>query len=128
MTQNATEALATIRDNLQEAIEKYGHIEPGTAGYNIVAALRTLQQGLSNLQVEEEQQLSAAVALSAIDLEAFHTHILQLLGVHFATLFDNICALMSKDHSSWPADLKELRSFVAEQSLVIRFATNGTEQ
>lgn len=128
VTQTATEALATIRDNLREAIETYGHIEPGTAGYNIVTALRTLQQGLSNLQAEEEQQLSAAVVLGAIDSEAFHAHILQLLGAHFVTLFDNICALMAKDHGSQAADLKELRNFVAEQSLVIRFATTDKEQ
>lgn len=128
MTQAATEALATIRDNLKEATEKYGHIEPGTAGYNIVTALLTLQQGLDNLQAEKEQQLSAAVVLGAIDLEAFHAHILQLVGAHFATLFDNICALMAKDHGPQAADLKELQNFVAEQSLVIRFATNDTEQ
>ena len=122
MTQTATEALATIRDNLQEVTEKYDHVQPGEAGYNIVAALRDLCQALDGLHTEEEQQLSAAVALGAINLEAFHTHVQQLLGAHFATLFDNICALITKDQGS-QADLQELRSFVAEQSLVIRFAT-----
>ena len=66
MTQNATQALATIRRNLQEATEKYGHIEPGEAGYNIAAALRTIRQALDNLHAEEEQQLAAAVALNTL--------------------------------------------------------------
>ena len=126
MTQAATEALATIRDNLKEATEKYGRIEPGTAGYNIVTALQTLQQGLDNLQVEEGQQLAAAVALNAIDLEAFHAHILQLLGAHFATLSDNTCALITSQGGQ-ALDLVGLRNCVAEQFLITEFATKGTE-
>ena len=128
MTQTATEALAAIRDNLQEVTEKYDHVQPGEAGYNIVTALRALCQALEGLHTEEEQQLSAAVALGAIDLEAFHARILQLLGAHFITLSDNICALMAKDNGSQATDLKELRDFVAEQSLIIQFVAKSKEQ
>ena len=128
MTQTVTEALATIRSNLQEATTKYGHIKPGEAGYNIVAALRTLHQAIDSLHAEEKQQLSAAVALTAINLEAFHTHILRLLGAHFATLFDNTCVLLGKEQCAQATDLTDLRDFVAEQSLIIQFATEDTEQ
>mgnify|MGYP000935522031 CR=1 FL=1 len=126
MTQNATQALATIRRNLQEATEKYGHIEPGEAGYNIAAALRTIRQALDNLHAEEEQQLAAAVALNTIDLEVFHAHILQLLGAHFATLSDNTCALITSQGGQ-ALDLAGLRYCVAEQFLITEFATKGTE-
>lgn len=128
MTQTATEALATIRCNLQEATTKYGHIKPGEAGYNIVAALRTLHQALDGLHAEEDKQLSAAVALGAIDLEAFHTHILRLLGAHFATLFDNTCDLIANNQSAQAVMLPDLIRFFTEQSLIIQFAAEGTGQ
>ena len=128
MTQTPTEALITIRDNLRSITDQYPHTEWVEPNHNVITTLHTLHQTLDNLQFEEEQQLKTAVALNAIDLEAFHARILQLLGAHFATLFDNICALMTKDHGSQEADLQELRSFVSEQSLVIQFATNDKEQ
>ena len=83
MTQAPTEALATIRDNLKTITEQYDHPDWGDPEHNIITALETLHQTLDNLQAEEEQQLTAAVALNAINLDAFHTHVLQLLGAHF---------------------------------------------
>ena len=109
MTQAPTEALATIRDNLKTITEQYDHPDWGDPEHNIIT--------------EEEQQLTAAVALNAINLDAFHTHVLQLLGAHFTTLFDNTCNLATKDRNTKPGKLTELQNFIAEQVLIIQFAT-----
>lgn len=128
MTQAPTEALATIRDNLKTITEQYDHPDWGDPEHNIITALETLHQTLDNLQAEEEQQLTAAVALNAINLDAFHTHVLQLLGAHFTTLFDNTCNLATKDRSAKTGKLTELQNFIAEQALIIQFATRDTEK
>lgn len=125
MTQNPTEALAAIRDNLKTITD---HTEWGEPNHNVITTLHKLHQTLDNLQAEEEQQLKTAVALNAIDLEAFHTHILQLLGAHFTTLFDNTCNLATKDQSAKTGKLTELQNFIAEQALIIQFAIRDTEK
>lgn len=128
MTQTPTEALATIRENLRTITDQYPHTEWGDSNHNIITTLHTLHQTLDNLQAEEEQQLKTAVALNAINLDAFHTHILQLLGAHFTTLFNNTCNLATKDQSANTGKLTELQNFIAEQALIIQFATRDTEK
>lgn len=128
MTQTPTEALASIRDNLRIVTDQYSHTEWGDLDHNIITALETLHQTLDNLQDEEDQQFKAAVALNAINLDAFHTHILQLLGAHFTTLFDNTCNLATQDQSAKTGQLTELQNFIAEQALIIQSTTRDTEK
>ena len=128
MTQTPTEALASIRDNLRIVTDQYSHTEWGDPEHNIITALETLHQTLDNLQAEEDQQFKTAVALNAINLEAFHTHILELLGAHFTTLFDNTCSMATKDQNTKTGQLTELQNFIAEQALIIQFAIRDTEK
>jgi hypothetical protein len=128
MTQTPTEALATIRDNLRTITKQYPHTEWGEPNHNIITTLHTLHQTLDNLQAEEEQQLKTAVALNAINLDTFHTHILQLLGAHFTTLFDNTCNRATKDQNTKTNQLTKLQNFIAEQALIIQFTTKDTEK
>jgi hypothetical protein len=128
MTQTPTEALATIRDNLRTITDQYPHTEWGEPNHNIITTLNTLHQTLDNLQAEEEQQLKTAVALNAINLDAFHTHILELLSAHFTTLFDNTCSAAAQDRSTKTDQLTEIQNFIAEQALIIQFATRDTEK